>query len=125
MPPRLRKRAKVTYTEEDDVKPEAVKAESSKAVKAEASKDKKTKAGGTVARRGDRHIRGKRGGLESMPNMPLDVLIEVRVCSRILAVLRRLTHRVLHLADFWVSSSTRPSEPGAYDASIQRFPHES
>ena len=34
--------------------------------------------GGKTARR---NVRGKRGGLESMPHMPLDVLIEVRRCD--------------------------------------------
>ncbi|RPD57601.1 hypothetical protein L226DRAFT_610638 [Lentinus tigrinus ALCF2SS1-7] len=71
MPPRLRKRAKVTYTEDDDTKPAPTKA------KAGGSKAKKAKSDGAVARRGDRHIRGKRGGLEDMPGMPLDVLIEI------------------------------------------------
>ena len=31
-----------------------------------------------VRTRRDRQLRGRRGGLEAMPDMPLDVLIEVR-----------------------------------------------
>ncbi|KAI0692010.1 hypothetical protein C8T65DRAFT_670127 [Cerioporus squamosus] len=50
--------------------------ESTASTQAGSSKTEKSRSGGTVARR-DRNLRGKRGGLESMPNLPLDVLIEI------------------------------------------------
>ncbi|RDX47896.1 hypothetical protein OH76DRAFT_1405445 [Lentinus brumalis] len=64
MPPR--KKSKTTKAKNEQT-PATTEAGSSKA--------NKSRSGG-VARR-DRNLRGKRGGLESMPNLPLDVLIEI------------------------------------------------
>ncbi len=85
MPPR--KKAKTTKAKNEQT-PATTEAGSSKA--------NKSRSGG-VARR-DRNLRGKRGGLESMPNLPLDVLIEVRSITCLTCDVNLAA--CLHMTDF-------------------------
>ena len=66
-------------------------------------------------------IRGRRGGLKDMPNMPLDVLLEVRVifCVTKYRNLNPLS-LVICCADLWLHASSRLVESGTNQ---QVIPH--
>ena len=68
-------------------------------------------------------VRGRRGGLKDMPNMPLDVLLEVRVifCSRRHhRIINRLSLRIFY-ADLWLHASSGLTESGANEQVIPRI----
>lgn len=79
MPPR--KKVKIAH---DDAEPAPRRSSRAKAVKHEPpvksseTPEPLTKAVAARRRPDDRHLRVPRGGLADMPNMPLDVLVEVR-----------------------------------------------
>lgn len=82
MPPRKKVKTEVDAAPAPrrSTRAKAVKVEQTKLEDSDSDPSPPPKKGTTaVARRpGHRNIRGRRGGLADMPNMPLDVLIEVR-----------------------------------------------
>lgn len=73
-----------------------------------------------------RNLRGRRGGLRDMPNMPLDILIEVtspalRNASELHAHNRSPFYRAV---DIRSDAPTRPAQPGTHVQELSRVPDE-
>ncbi len=65
-----------------------------------------------------RNLRGRRGGLRDMPNMPLDVLIEVSINPSGV-----FNHGVLTGADLHGHAPARLTEPCTHKQASPRAPH--
>ena len=71
-----------------------------------------------------RNLRGRRGSLKDMLNMPLDVLFEVRILLKRPLLHRNLTAVNSIPADFRPHASARLAQPGTDVEGLPHAPHE-